>query len=129
MPPPRPCAAVIPPLNEANQIADCVRAVTWADEVIVADGGSSDETTRAAAAAGAKVLQGSWHTIAAQRNAAIAAARNQWVLAVDADERVGPDLAEEIGVTVTTPAHPAYAVRSEERRVGKECRSRWSPYH
>src|SRR3989442_14236509 len=106
-----PVTAVIPTLNEANQIADCVRAVTWADEVIVADGGSSDETTRAAAAAGAKVLQGSWHTIAAQRNAAIAAARNQWVLAVDADERVGPDLAEEIGATVTTPTHPAYAVR------------------
>ena len=95
---PAPVTAVIPTLNEANQIADCVRAVTWADEVIVTDGGSSDETASAAAAAGAKVLQGSWNTIAAQRNAGIAAARNQWVLAVDADERVGPDLAEEIGV-------------------------------
>src|SRR5207302_1128093 len=76
---PAPVTAVIPTLNEANQIADCVRAVTWADEVIVADGGSSDQTTSAAAAAGAKVLQGSWNTIAAQRNAGIAAARNQWV--------------------------------------------------
>ena len=122
MPSPAPVTAVIPTLNEANQIADCVRAVTWADEVIVADGGSSDETTRAAAAAGAKVLQGSWHTIAAQRNAAIAAARNQWVLAVDADERVGPDLAEEIGATVTTPAHPAYAVRRANVYLGRTVR-------
>src|SRR6266581_1157521 len=119
---PAPVTAVIPTLNEANQIADCVRAVTWADEVIVADGGSSDETTRAAAAAGAKVLQGSWHTIAAQRNAAIAAARNQWVLAVDADERVGPDLAAEIGATVTTPAHPAYAVRRANVYLGRTVR-------
>jgi glycosyltransferase involved in cell wall biosynthesis len=119
---PTPVTAVIPTLNEANQIADCVRAVTWADEVIVADGGSSDDTTRAAAAAGAKVLQGSWHTIAAQRNAAIAAARNTWVLAVDADERVGPDLAEEIDATVTTPAHPAYAVRRANVYLGRPVR-------
>src|SRR2546423_2807048 len=95
-----PVTAVIPTLNEANQIADCVRAVTWADEVIVADGGSSDETPRAAAAAGAKVLQGSWNTIAAQRNAAIAAARNRWVLAAGASQPGGPGLAEEIGATV-----------------------------
>jgi glycosyltransferase involved in cell wall biosynthesis len=119
---PTPVTAVIPTLNEANQIADCVRAVTWADEIIVADGGSSDETPRAAAAAGAKVLRGSWSTIAAQRNAAIAAARNQWVLAIDADERVGPDLAEEIGATVTTPAHPAYAVRRRNVYLGRTMR-------
>ena len=119
---PAPVTAVIPTLNEANQIADCVRAVTWADEVIVADGGSSDHTTSAAAAAGAKVLQGSWNTIAAQRNAGIAAARNQWVLALDADERVGPDLAEEIGATVTTPAHPAYAVRRANVYLGRTVR-------
>src|SRR6185295_4056648 len=104
-----PVTAVIPTLNEAGQIADCVRTVTWADEVIVADGGSSDETPRAAEAAGAKVLRGRWTTIAAQRNAAIAAARNQWVLAVDADERVGTDLAQEINATVHAPAHRAYA--------------------
>jgi glycosyltransferase involved in cell wall biosynthesis len=119
---PTPVTAVIPTLNEANQIADCVRTVTWADEVIVADGGSSDETPRAAAAAGAKVLQGPWRTIAAQRNAAIAAARNSWVLAVDADERVGPDLAEEIGATVRAPAHGAYAVRRANRYAGRMIR-------
>ncbi len=119
---PTPVTAVIPTLNEANQIADCVRAVTWADEVIVADGGSSDETTRAAAAAGATVLQGRWNTIAAQRNAAIAAARNQWVFAVDADERVGRDLAEEIEATVATPAHPAYAVRRANMYLGRTMR-------
>jgi glycosyltransferase involved in cell wall biosynthesis len=119
---PAPVTAVIPTLNEANQIADCVQAVTWADEVIVADGGSSDETPRAAAAAGAKVLQGSWSTIAAQRNAAIAAARNEWVLAVDADERVSPDLAQEIGTTVQAPSHHAYAVRRANRYAGRTIR-------
>ena len=117
-----PVTAVIPTLNEGSQIADCVRSVTWADEVIVADGGSSDETARAAAAAGATVLQGRWRTIAAQRNAAIAAARNQWVLAVDADERVGIDLAEEIGATVQAPEHRAYAVRRDNHYAGRTIR-------
>jgi len=117
-----PVTAVIPTLNEAGQIADCVRTVTWADEVIVADGGSSDETPRAAEAAGAKVLRGRWTTIAAQRNAAIAAARNQWVLAVDADERVGTDLAQEINATVHAPAHRAYAVRRANRYAGRTIR-------
>lgn len=119
---PAPVTAVIPTLNEASQIADCVRTVGWADEVIVADGGSIDETPRAAAAAGAKVLQGKWGTIAAQRNAAIAAARNQWVLAVDADERVGTDLAEEIEATVLAPAHRAYAVRRANSYAGRTIR-------
>src|SRR5881409_1023802 len=117
-----PVTAVIPTLNEASQIADCVRTVTWADEVIVADGGSSDETPRAAASAGAKVLRGTWSTIAAQRNAAIAVARNQWVLAVDADERVGADLAAEINATVHAPAHRAYAVRRANRYAGRTIR-------
>ena len=121
-PAPAPVTAVIPTLNEANQIADCVRTVGWVDEVIVADGGSSDETPRAAAAAGAKVLQGSWRTIAAQRNAAIAAARNDWVLAVDADERVGPELAAEIGATVRSPGHRAYAVRRANSYAGRTIR-------
>lgn len=119
---PAPVSAVIPTLNEANQIADCIRAVTWVDEVIVADGGSSDETTRAAAAAGATVLRGSWETIAAQRNAAIAAARHDWVLAIDADERVGPELAAEIRATVAAPAHRAYAVRRANVYLGRTMR-------
>src|SRR2546430_17159104 len=77
-------------------------------------------------------------SIGAQRNAAIAQARNEWVLALDADERVTDALREELGRVLATPAHEAYRVRcenyflgrrSEERRVGKECRSRWSPYH
>lgn len=122
MPAAAPVTAVIPTLNEASQIADCVRTVTWADEVIVADGGSSDETPRAAEAAGAKVLRGRWTTIAAQRNAAIAAARNQWVLAVDADERVGTDLAQEINATVHAPVHRAYAVRRANRYAGRTIR-------
>ncbi|MGH7529688.1 MAG: glycosyltransferase, partial [Gemmatimonadales bacterium] len=65
-----PLTVVIPTLNEAGQIGDCVGALAWADEIIVADGGSSDGTAERARAAGATVLSGAWRTIAAQRNAA-----------------------------------------------------------
>ncbi len=85
-----PLTVVIPTLNEASQIGDCVRGLSWAGEVIVVDAGSKDGTAAAATAAGARVLDGISPGIAAQRNAGIAAAQNEWVFALDADERIGP---------------------------------------
>ncbi len=116
---PAPLTVVIPALNEASQIAECVRGLAWADEILVADGGSIDGTPERARAAGARVLSGDWATIAAQRNAAIAAARHEWVLALDADERVTPELAREITEVVAAPAHDAYAARRRNVYLGR----------
>src|SRR2546430_11154082 len=144
-----PLTVVIPTLNEEGQIASALESLRWADDVIVADGGSSDRTVELARGGGAAVIEVRGKSIGAQRNAAIAQARNEWVLALDADERVTDALRAELGRVLATPAHEAYRVRcenyflgrerkrgrwgrdwrSEERRVGKECRSRWSPYH
>src|SRR2546426_11181628 len=118
---PVPLTVVIPTLNEERQIAAALEALRWADEVIVADGGSSDRTAELARSHGAAVIEVRGESIGLQRNAAIARARNEWVLALDADERVTDALREELARVL--------AARSEERRVGKECRSRWSPYH
>jgi glycosyltransferase involved in cell wall biosynthesis len=117
-----PVTVVIPTLNEATQIAECVRHLTWAGEVIVADGGSTDETVAAARAAGATVLTGAFATIAAQRNAAIAAARHEWVFALDADERVPAALAGEIAATVAAPQFASYGVRRRNVYLGREMR-------
>lgn len=122
-----PLTVVIPTLNEAPNIAACVASAAFADEVIVADGGSSDGTVEAARAAGATVLERTGPTIAAQRNAAIATARNPWVLAVDADERVSPELAAELASVVAAPAHAAYRVRCRNFYLGVEqTRGGWS---
>jgi glycosyltransferase involved in cell wall biosynthesis len=119
---------VIPTLNEGWQIADALEALRWADEVIVADGGSSDDTVKIARAHGATVLEVTGQTIAGQRNAAIARARNEWVLALDADERVSDALRQELRATLVAPAHGAYRIPRENRyfdRPGRPGRQDW----
>ncbi len=124
-PPPKvPLTVVIPTLNEAWQIAEAMDALRWVDEVIVADGGSSDETVAIARERGATVLDVPGRTIAGQRNAAIAAARNEWVLALDADERVSDALREELAAVLAAPAprRVAYRIRCQNIYLGRERR-------
>src|SRR5207237_759323 len=121
-----PLTVVIPTLNEEGQIASALESLRWADEVIVADGGSSDRTVELARGGGAAVIEVRGKSIGAQRNAAIAQARNEWVLALDADERVTGALREELGRVLATPAHEAYRVRCENYFLGRERkRGRW----
>ena len=117
---------VIPALNEAARIRDAVEALAWADEVIVADGGSQDCTIELAREAGAKVIDARGGTIASQRNAGIAAARNSWVLALDVDERVPSELSAEIASMLAKSAHEAYRIRFRNFYLGHELRhGRW----
>lgn len=119
-----PVSVVIPALNEAAQIAIAVADLSWADEIIVVDGGSSDDTPTLAASAGATVLVVAGQTIAAQRNAGIEQARNPWVLALDADERVSPQLRIELAYVVSggAPTHAAYRMKFRNHYLGKELR-------
>jgi glycosyltransferase involved in cell wall biosynthesis len=117
-----PLTVVIPTLNEGAQIAQAVAGLGWADEVIVIDGGSTDETVTAAKAAGATVLVVEGETIAGQRNAGIEAARHGWILALDADERVTPQLRAELGQIVagSNPTHAAYRMKFRNHYLGRE---------
>lgn len=121
-----PLTVVTPTLNEAAQIAGALDALGWADQVIVADGGSTDGTVAIARAHGATVVELRGQTVGAQRNAAIAQARNPWVLALDADERVTDALREELAAVLARPAHAAYRVRCQTFFLGRERkRGRW----
>src|SRR5213592_1346357 len=121
-----PLTVVVPTLNEGAQIADALDALRRAEEVIVADGGSTDGTVAIAREHGATVIERAGETIAAQRNAAIARARNAWVFAIDADERITDALWEELGDVVAAPAHPVYRVRRRSFFLGRERRrGRW----
>jgi glycosyltransferase involved in cell wall biosynthesis len=117
-----PVTVIIPTLNEGDQIGQSVADLGWADEVIVVDGGSTDETVSAAKAAGAYILVVEGLTIAAQRNAGIEMARNRWILALDADERVTPQLRAELGQVVagSNPTHAAYRMKFRNHYLGRE---------
>jgi glycosyltransferase involved in cell wall biosynthesis len=119
-----PLTIVIPTLNEVDALSTGLPDLRWADEVIVADGGSSDGTREMAVRLGARVLLIEGQTIAAQRNAAIAVARNRWILALDADEQVSPELRDELrALTMSGEMRPAvYRVRSRNWHLGGELR-------
>jgi len=119
-----PISVVIPMLNEAPRIRSAIETVQWADEVIIADAGSTDGTTDIARSSGARVLTVPGRTIGAQRNAAIETARNPWILALDADEMVTPELRDSIADLCLTgsPRFSAYRVRSRNWHLGRELR-------
>lgn len=121
-----PLTIVVPARDEGARIAECVTAHAWADEVIVADNGSTDDTAARAAAAGARVIACPGQTIAGARNAGAAAARHDWILALDTDEVVTPDLQEELARIFEGPMAQAYEVRRRNLYLGREQRrGRW----
>jgi len=90
-------------LDEEDRIGECLDAVTWADELIVVDSGSADRTAAIARAKGARVVVREWPGYAAQKNFALEQASSDWVLSIDADERVTPELAAEIRGLLAAP--------------------------
>ncbi len=96
MTPTTPISAVVMTKDEAANLPDCLAALAWADEQLVVDSFSTDETVALAQQAGARVVQHPFENYAAQRNFAQTQAAHDWILFVDADERVTPALAAEI---------------------------------
>lgn len=94
--------ATVITLNEAAHIEACLAAVAWADEVLVVDSGSTDGTVERARATGARVITRDWPGYAAQKNFAAGEAAHDWILSVDADERVTPALSAEIRALLPT---------------------------
>lgn len=119
-----PVTVIVPTLNEADRIGTCLASVSWAAEIIVADGESTDATRQIAEHLGARVLSNCGPTISHQRNAAIAAATNPWILALDADERATPALRDAIAVALEQSSHvigvpvEAYKLRMRNQYLG-----------
>jgi len=82
--------------NEEANLSRCLESVAWADERIVVDSGSTDRTLDIARQSGASLYEEAWKGYAGQKNSAIAKASCDWVLSLDADEAVLPELAENI---------------------------------
>lgn len=104
-------SVVILTKNEASRIAECVKSVQWADEVLVIDDESTDETVQIAESLGARVVKRKMDLEGRHRNWAHTKAKHEWVLSLDADERVTPELAEEIQMVLGNGApYETYAI-------------------
>jgi glycosyltransferase involved in cell wall biosynthesis len=107
--------ATVITFNEEDRIVECLASLSCCDEVIVVDSGSTDRTSDLAKAKGARVIVHSWEGYSKQKNFAADQAQNDWILSIDADERLSMELADEI-VKWKKAAHPAQAF-SMPRRV------------
>ena len=128
---PRITATVIT-LNEEKRLAACLESLAWADAVIVVDSGSTDRTTSIAKEHGAQVHFHAWEGFSPQKNFAISLATGDWVLHLDADERVTPELREEIQkvVAAADPAIDGFYLPRLNHWLGHPIRhSGWYPDH
>ena len=95
--------------NEAADIAEALTSVRWADEVIVVDSLSTDDTAAIAKQHTDRVIVREWPGYIAQKNYAASIASHDWILSLDADERVTPELADEIrSILASEPEHRGY---------------------
>ncbi|TFG66478.1 MAG: glycosyltransferase family 2 protein [Gemmatimonadales bacterium] len=83
-------------MNEADRIGDCLASLDFCDEIVVVDSHSTDATRELAAAAGARVIERDWAGHRAQKQFAVEQATHNWILALDADERLSAELRKEI---------------------------------
>lgn len=122
-------SVVIITKNEADHIDAVLESVRWADEVIVVDAESTDDTATRAAARGAKVVVRPWPGYGAQKNHAASLAAHDWILSVDADERVTDALAAEIrALLAVEPPARGYRLRRVTRYFDRWIRcTDWYP--
>jgi glycosyltransferase involved in cell wall biosynthesis len=123
-------AGVILTYNEARHIVECIEALRFADEIVVFDSFSTDDTAALAEGAGARIIQHRFENYSTQRNAALAAVAGEadWVLFVDADERVTPALAQEVRRVIETPDCAGYRIPRDNYIFGKVTRGAgWYP--
>lgn len=115
--------------NEAADIAAALESVAWADEILVVDSHSTDETVAIARRYTDRVVVRDWPGYGAQKNAAATMASHDWILSLDADERVTPALADEIRRTLgTEPGMAGYRMPRVTWHLGRWIRSTdWYP--
>jgi glycosyltransferase involved in cell wall biosynthesis len=105
--------------NAAAQIEPCLASVQFADDIVVVDSGSTDGTQAIAERHGARVIEKPWKGFGRQKQSAVEAAKHDWVLCLDADERVTPELAASIAKTLASPQHRVYRMARCNRFMGR----------
>ena len=110
----------------------CLESLAFVDEIIVVDSASTDSTAEIAARRGARVVQKEWLGFGRQKQFAVEQAKHDWVLCIDSDERVSPELADSIRRALLSPVSPVYRMPRRNRFLGRwlshgEGYPDWSP--
>lgn len=113
-------SVVIITLNAAEHIRMCLESVKWAEEIVVLDSGSTDNTVTICKEYTSNVHQTDWPGFGRQKNRAIDHATKDWILVLDADEYLTPELQTEIRSVITKPTDKtAYQIRRLSTFMGK----------
>jgi glycosyltransferase involved in cell wall biosynthesis len=123
------CSVIVITKNETQNIDACLQSVSFSDDIIVVDAESTDDTVAKAKVFTDKIFVRPWMGFAAAKQFALLQTKHDWVLWLDADERVMPDLAAEIQQTVLTgTTHAAFTVARRAYFLGRWIRhSGWYP--
>jgi glycosyltransferase involved in cell wall biosynthesis len=127
-----PLSAVLITRNAAAVLEHCLESLAFVDEIVIVDSASSDGTHDVAARHGARVVQKEWLGFGRQKQFAVEQAKHDWVLCIDADERVSPRLADSIRAALASPVSPVYRMARRNRFLGRwlghgEGYPDWSP--
>jgi glycosyltransferase involved in cell wall biosynthesis len=114
-----PLSVAIITLDAAAQLGACLDSVAFADDLLVVDSGSRDDTVAVAERHGARVIKAPWRGFGPQKQLAVDNAKHDWVLCVDADEQVSPELVRAITAVVAAPAAQAYRMARRNRFLGR----------
>lgn len=122
-------SAILIVKDEARDLPDCLASLAFCQEIVVVDSGSRDGTQEIARAAGATLLETpDFPGFGPQKQRALDLATGDWVLSIDADERIPPDLAAEIRAAVAKPSADGYRIDRHSQFLGRVMRhGGWSP--
>lgn len=118
---PLPLSLIVITRDAAHELAECLASAPFAAEAVVVDSGSRDDTVALAESLGARVVRQSFLGYGPQKNFAVAQAAHDWVLCIDADERVSPALATAIAAAFASgvPTASAYTIARRNRFLGR----------
>lgn len=122
-------SATLITLNEEENLPRALSSLSFCDEIIVVDSGSTDRTLDIAERGGARVIENPWTGFSGQKNFAAEQARNDWVLALDADEALTEELQTQIAALAAgSPGHAGYSFPRKARYLGRWIQhSGWYP--
>jgi glycosyltransferase involved in cell wall biosynthesis len=115
----QPLSVAIITLNAASQLEECLRSIDFVDDIVVIDSGSTDETQALAMRYGARVIDQDWLGFGPQKQFAVDSAVHDWVLCLDADERVSPELQTAIKNALVNPSTGSFRFPRCNRFLGR----------